>query len=534
MVYLPGLATIPPLDRDEARFAQASKQMIETGDLIDIRLQDEPRHKKPAGIYWMQAATAKILTPFHPTAIWLYRLPSVVGAIAAVLLTHALALHLFGRRIALIGAGALALSVMLVSEAHQAKTDAMLLATVCGAQLALARLYRPLENGPGAATPYLFWGALGISFMIKGPIGLMVVALTILALALADRRVAWLKPLLNLRAVLLFCLVAAPWYIAIAIVTKGAFFGAAVGEDLGAKLVAGQESHGAPPGYYLLLMVATLWPASLLAWPALVAAWREFRLPEIRFLLAWVVPSWLVFEIVPTKLPHYTLPTYPALAVLAAVAIVGALSQVDSPLARALQHRVTRYFAFLWGGIGGLLAIAAVALPLFFERGVALWSVAGALGLLLTVILTTRWMWQGQIQRILPALTIAALLVYPTVFGGTLPHLRTFFVGDQIAAMLTQIDPDRTRPVSVVGFSEPSMVFRAGTDIKLRAPAEGVHDLAEIPQALVLVEDGRNAKFQEFVAEIALQLRPLGEISGFNYSKGKKVHIIVYERAAGE
>ena len=57
--FLPGSFNIPPVDRDEARFAQATKQMIESGDYIDIRFQDEVRYKKPVGIYWMQAGVVR-------------------------------------------------------------------------------------------------------------------------------------------------------------------------------------------------------------------------------------------------------------------------------------------------------------------------------------------------------------------------------------------------------------------------------------------------------------------------------------------
>ena len=60
LLYLPGLTSIPPTDRDEARFMQATKQMIETGDYINIHFQDEPRNKKPAGIHWLQTAAVKI------------------------------------------------------------------------------------------------------------------------------------------------------------------------------------------------------------------------------------------------------------------------------------------------------------------------------------------------------------------------------------------------------------------------------------------------------------------------------------------
>ena len=60
IAWLPGLFTIPPLDRDESRFAQASKQMLETGNFVDIRFGHEPRYKKPVGIYWLQAASTAV------------------------------------------------------------------------------------------------------------------------------------------------------------------------------------------------------------------------------------------------------------------------------------------------------------------------------------------------------------------------------------------------------------------------------------------------------------------------------------------
>src|SRR5215468_5799547 len=83
LLFLPGFFTIPPIDRDEARFAQATKQMVETGDYVDIRFQEEVRYKKPVGIYWLQAVavrTAQALGATDPrTSVWIYRLPSLVG-----------------------------------------------------------------------------------------------------------------------------------------------------------------------------------------------------------------------------------------------------------------------------------------------------------------------------------------------------------------------------------------------------------------------------------------------------------------------
>src|SRR5258706_9695647 len=83
LLYLPGIAAIPPLDRDEARFAQATRQMLETGDFVQIRFQDEARNKKPVGIHWLQAASVALLSTTASAAIWPYRLPSLAGALLA-------------------------------------------------------------------------------------------------------------------------------------------------------------------------------------------------------------------------------------------------------------------------------------------------------------------------------------------------------------------------------------------------------------------------------------------------------------------
>src|SRR3954452_13391646 len=92
LLFLPGFFNIPPVDRDETRFAQATKQMVETGDYVDIRFQEDVRYKKPVGIYWLQSAVVQTASKLGlqraQIRIWLYRIPSLIGAIGAVLMTY--------------------------------------------------------------------------------------------------------------------------------------------------------------------------------------------------------------------------------------------------------------------------------------------------------------------------------------------------------------------------------------------------------------------------------------------------------------
>ena len=189
--FLPGFFSIPPIDRDEARFAQATKQMVESGDYIDIRFQDEVRYKKPVGIYWLQGGVVKLARALGferaLTTIWLYRVPSLVGAIGAVLLTYWAALAFVSRRAAVLAGLMMASCVLLGIERLIAKTDAMLLLTVVAAMGAMARAYLPdqrerLQPAGAWMLAGVFWSALAIGVLLKGPLIVMIIGLAAVAL----------------------------------------------------------------------------------------------------------------------------------------------------------------------------------------------------------------------------------------------------------------------------------------------------------------------------------------------------------------
>ena len=130
VMFLPGLFVIPPIDRDEPRFAQSAKQMVETGELIDIRFQDDPRHKKPVGVYWAQAAMVELLDPDMSQGIWVHRLVSVFAMVGVVILTAQTATILVSVRAGTVAGLALASMLLVGVEARLAKTDALLLFTI--------------------------------------------------------------------------------------------------------------------------------------------------------------------------------------------------------------------------------------------------------------------------------------------------------------------------------------------------------------------------------------------------------------------
>src|SRR4051812_9423898 len=324
--FLPGIVSLQPMDRDEPRFAQASKQMLETGDFVDIRFQGEARHKKPVGIYWLQsgavAAAEALGVPQARTTIAVYRIPSLMGAVAMVLLTYWAALAFAARREAFLAAAFMAASIILMVEARLAKTDAVLGACSVAAMGGLARAYFARgAAGLPLSVMFAFWIAVALGILVKGPMVVVFAGLCALALSARERSGRWLLALRPALGAGLVLLIVGPWFLAIALKSGGAFYAEAVGHDMLGKVGAAQRVHWAPPGFYLLAFFATFWPAAILAAMAVPFAWTHRRDDAVAFALAWIVPSWILLEAVPTKLPHYVMLLYPAIAILTVMAL---------------------------------------------------------------------------------------------------------------------------------------------------------------------------------------------------------------------
>src|SRR5579871_4255506 len=161
--------TLPPTARDESRFAEASAQMLESGDLTVPMFQDTPRFKKPIGIYWLQAASVRLASSTEARAIWAYRIPSLLGAALAAC-ACAWGAAAFLRPWASTMAGAiLGCTTALSTEATIATTDAALCGAVTLAMAALGRLYLAQHGGPapGKWTKSFFWLGLAVSILLK-------------------------------------------------------------------------------------------------------------------------------------------------------------------------------------------------------------------------------------------------------------------------------------------------------------------------------------------------------------------------------
>jgi len=276
----PGVFLLPALDRDESRFAQASKEMLEEHDYIRIQYQDELRNKKPAGIHWLQAASTAVFTGPEAKEIWTYRFPSWIGASLAAAACFWCGIPLVGRRAAFLGAALFGATLLLTSEAHISKTDAVLVFLTTWGIGALARLY--IRKDQSKKMALVFWLAMGLGFLIKGPVTPMVAAYAgfgawVWGRAENGKGGDWWRVLLWWPGPLLFVALVLPWFTWVQIATSGEFLEGAVGKDLKDKFTGASEGHGGWPLYHLTHLPMWFFPAILLIAPGLVAAWKDVR-----------------------------------------------------------------------------------------------------------------------------------------------------------------------------------------------------------------------------------------------------------------
>ncbi|MEY4487904.1 MAG: hypothetical protein RIQ79_412, partial [Verrucomicrobiota bacterium] len=446
-VLLPGTATLPLLDRDEPRFATATREMQERADWFVPTFNGDYRFDKPILIYWLMRGGYAVAGVNELGA----RLPSIGGALALVLLTAAAGRRWFSLRTGLVGGAALATCLQFFIHGRLALADMVMVACVALAQIALARLLLdPALDAPSpeaAKTARRWWWALWIGlalgFLAKGPIAWAVPVLSLILL----RWVFWRKPLSwsRLRVVpglgLALVLVAA-WGVPALVLTHGDFFRVGIGKHVVDRGLDGFNARAYSVFFYLKTAPLSLFPWVVLLPLAWLGARRNWS-AKVAWLACWALAPYLIFTPYATQLPHYVLPGYPALFLL---------------LALGLELPANRWRS---AGLGllavlGLATIAALAYVIFTAIPPELLSFRlGLVGALLAVAGLVFFAFALVLDR--PAL--AALALAGPVVGAplTAQGLRANHISSQISAIAETTPAGRS--CLGVRYNEPSLVF---------------------------------------------------------------------------
>jgi 4-amino-4-deoxy-L-arabinose transferase-like glycosyltransferase len=518
LCFLPGFFAIPPLDGDEPAFAVAAREMAATGDYATVRLQTEDAELKPRGIYWIDALLAGLAGGDPP--IWVYRLPSLLGATAACLATWWTAL-VFGRpRAALLSGWFLAGAGVLGLQARLATPDAILLAAIMVSAGALARVWVGGRGSPRDLPAGLFWTGLGITILAKGIVGPAVIAATVLVLTIERSDHRWLARLRPAVGLTWLFVLLSPWLIAVVL---SAMQGAAGGPGADFLSRIGVPfALNAPPGTYTLLVPLLAGPAVTYFFLGLMWIAANLRRPVVLFCLALGAPLWFVAELISAKMPQNILPAVPVIAILAAVA-------VDEGTAR-ITGKISWFYSL--GPVIWPPAIAVIVpIAFYLLEGSFPWAACAAF-LVGAFLGPVAWVWlrHGRMVASAAMSVMTAVFIYLGLFGAILPGFSSLRVAERVAA----IPPPCREPVfAVAGYPEESMVLVLGRETRIVDGSAAADFLNSAGCRIAAVDRSAIASFRQRADDLGLVIRDRDQIKGFNPRKMRSVEIHLFVADSG-
>ena len=477
-LYLVGNGSDALWDRDEPRYAQTSRQMLQSGDWVVPHYLDLVRTAKPVFIYWCQATAMKV---FGDTS-FAARFPSSVATVLLLCILATVLWRQVGPERAAFTVFVLASSTLIIVEAKFCITDAVLLLWVTIAQLCLYALWRGSRSWWVVLAMAV---AVGLAGLTKGPIvlGFLAATLGVLGIVrLLDRRFPpplgpLPPPVQGSRssgravaqcgvAVLIVVAIMLPWMLMV-YHRDADFFHKQVGHDFLERMVTPLEQHSGPPGYYLITLFATFFPWTLFLPMAIGLGWRHRDDPGCRFALAAIIGPWVMLECVRTKLPHYALPIYPPLAFLVSDAIVRCLQH---------EHEDARSRAFvIAAGVWAVVVTVAVWVPWLVlgkyhvDVPYAAMLTMGVLGAAVAGTVFAMFYRRRIVGGVL-AMGLGTMAVYAVAYAAYLPHAEYLQVSPRVAAVLKANGVTQPHQVIMLDYMEPSLAFYQGGTIREAGP----------------------------------------------------------------
>ena len=561
-VYLVGNGTTALWDRDEPRYAETSRQMLQSGDWVVPHFLDLPRTAKPALIYWCQATAMAVFGDAGAAANFAARLPSAVAITVLLIAGSAVLWRRLGPRQTLWTAFVFATSGLTIAAAKMCITDAVLLLWVTAAQLCLYAAWRGRATWPVV----IVWAVMvGLAGLTKGPVVLGMQGMTVLMLgafrlwdgwrggrqglvrmAVADPRPGALDyeparqlsprtPLVPFRwtwrsfgkksivALLIVTAIVLPWVLMVNHRAAG-FMATTLHHDVWDRMMTPLEQHAGPPGYYLVSVWVTFFPWSLLLPLAIGVAWRRRSDPRSRFALAAIVGPWVMLELVRTKLPHYFLPVFPFLAYLTADALLRCLDGGITDL----RGRPFKVAVSIWA-----IVIAAVASAAWLVDGryaplpvgtMILMSVAGPAFAATVAALV----WRERLAAAAVLLGTGTLALVVVIYGLYLPRAGFLRVSPRVARVLIDHGVTRKGDCIMLDYMEPSLAWDQGGTIREAGQVGfGARFEPQFTPWMVVTREVWDRGTDDLRGEFDV----VADVYGLDYAdKGRWVHVLVVHR----
>jgi 4-amino-4-deoxy-L-arabinose transferase-like glycosyltransferase len=509
-------------DRDEPRYARVTAEMVESGNYLVPTFNGEVWFDKPILLYWLMSVPVRLLGPSEIAC----RFAGVMGTAVTLLLTFFIGKKLFDAKAGLWAEAILGTTLLMLFVGSSALVDGIAMPFIVGAMaIFISRLggkIRALDAGAMGAL-------IGLGMLAKGPLGLLPVFVIIVAIWFGRENIGGF--IRNFLWVCFAVVIAAGIFLLWAIpanrAADGELYRVFFGKHIVGRALSPMEGHGGNfllyLPYYPAIMVAGFFPWVIFL-PGAFSASLGKRIGNAgarNILLSWIIVTVVLMTIAATKLPHYILFAWPAMAVMTGATIVASGQNV-------LNERDRKWLrGGAWFSLPVGLGIAASLIGIgYFTKSKGLITpglICGAIVLVMTIIccyLQVREKFKGTAKVILAGVLI---LIIPLLFV-LLPAVESIKISPPIAKGIRE-KTGKDVPVAMYKYAEPTLNFYVGRKItQLRKTDDVIEWLKGTGNRVLIIPRNDFESIRQNAGDIAFE--ELASKKGINYSKGKEIEVI--------
>ncbi|MGB7580858.1 MAG: glycosyltransferase family 39 protein [Sedimentisphaerales bacterium] len=509
-------------DRDEPRYARVTAEMVESGNYLVPTFNGEVWFDKPILLYWLMSVPVRLLGPSEIAC----RFTGVMGTAVTLLLTFFIGKKLYDAKAGLWAEAILGTTLLMLFVGSSALVDGIALPFIVGAMaIFIGRLGEKIQAFDAGVMGVL----IGLGMLAKGPLGLLPVFVIIVAIWFGRENIGGF-----IRNFLWVCLAVAIaagifllWAVPANRATDGELYRVFFGKHIVGRALSPMEGHGGNfllyLPYYPAIMVAGFFPWVIFL-PGAFSASLGKRIGNTgtrNILLSWIIVTVVLMTIAATKLPHYILFAWPAMAVMTGATIVASRQNV-------LNERDRKWLrGGVWFSVPVGLGIAASLIGIgYFTKSEGLITpglICGAIALVMTIIccnLQVREKFNGTAKVILAGTLI---LIIPLLFV-LLPAVESIKISPHIAKAIRE-KTGKDVPVAMYKYAEPTLNFYVGRKItQLRKTDDVVEWLKGTENRVLIIPRKDFEGIRQNVGNIAFE--EIASKKGVNYSKGKEVEVI--------
>lgn len=484
-LFIGGLGRTPIMFFDEEVYSECAREMLATGDLVVPRVDGEYFFDKPPLAYWLQAGSMSLLGVNSLGA----RLPSALAGVLLVFWTVFLGNRLFGKNAGFYAGFALTTSIMLVGASRMGIMDSLFSLTIA---LALGSFLLGYLKAAGAWAYVAFWASMGLSCLVKGPAGAILILAASGVFLLIRRDWAGIRRAAPLLGIAAFLAVSFPWYILVHKATDGAFTQEFIFHQNVARAMGKDFHHNSPWFTYIPLFVVGFFPWSVFvvrAWAShvRVRSGSDATGTAALFAAVWMASIIFIFSLSSSKLPGYIIPALPGSALL--------LGLMWSRIVESGKSGQLRVYAWIVCGLAVLVAVALQVGQRYLEEPIP--------GLNNAVLPMSLFLFAGPAAGALlistrkPAAAFWAMCAGMAGFIGAASlvgmPIASRTMGDPMLAIASRAKAEARPGDSVVAYelnpSRPALAFYIGRPVPDVESGEVARAVSDSPRVLVVAQD---------------------------------------------